>query len=196
MGKQPYALAALLLVTLGPIPAFAATIQGSFTGTVLGGAPFPFSPVVAGDLITGTFSFDPLVATVSQNPSGTEYSYQPVYSPVSTTFAFGYDVPGETFSINTGASPGGFDVVLDNGQLVSAHFDPFPHYGLDLSFTGGDAAVGGGGYEFAVTSVEVSSVPLPPSLPLFGCVLVGLAAIARRRQGSARHPLRRIPGAA
>jgi hypothetical protein len=109
---------------------------------------------------------NPLPGPFSLNTSLT-LNGVPLMSYVS--LAPGNDAGAEIF----GNPPGSQGELIVNGldqpNLTYADFN----YSLDGGVTGGTVTL---------VSEEVSPVPLPASLPLFGCALIGLIAFARRRK--------------
>jgi hypothetical protein len=198
MSRTILAAALALLAVTAPVQAaivdavFDGTIYNSFGAGGLGAVDIP---------ISGTFQYD----TMSYAYSPASTSYMSIFAPTSSnamsitetstlgTYAFTYSrnqaLATEKFQINFGASQSAS--LPENYTSIDVIFpdDVFALGNVPESFSAilppyqgsSETYVNGGAYDFYVSEVDASPVPLPPALPLFATGLLGLGAIRCRR---------------
>lgn len=170
-------LLGLLMVALvaGYAPAQAATITRTVDFTATGFAP-PGAPI---NPVTGSFTitFDPTVNTLFDTTHITKNSL----NINSGGLAFGYFAGSDVLFIGGqllglfGVAPGTNDFLLAIAGFLNGPQQQFFAYSQQ-----------GQRYDYFARSVEISSVPLPPSLLLMMSALGGLGLLAWHRSRRAR----------
>lgn len=174
------AMVALLALTA---PAQATVIDGSFSGIMTSGPE-------NSDLISGTFSYN--TATFGYPPEGVDGEGEIYMGPVSAS----YTLNGATMSYP--ADPNGSIGILTNGlaqtfdlqaggvylTFASANllsqFDVLYANSPNITFAGNNLGGTGtvDGTNFQLNSIDISPVPLPPALSMFGAAFLALASFA------------------
>jgi hypothetical protein len=200
--KRTFAAAIIALLTV-TTPARAAIIQWNllnvsstdfpsitFTGffdydTVANAAPGPIPTLPSWKVAVGA---SPDFSITMFNGGSPEFTWSP-----SNSFGLFSDTPGATpiFQTGTGSPldpltlinlvPG---IISFNGAVSPiALLGPWCSPGCDGSGFYLDGGLFSAGLQGSITTAEVSAVPLPPALPLFGWGVLALAGLAWRSRG-------------